>query len=488
VLFSAAYTDTAATLTLLNVCLSRLPLSVFNAFICIVNCSSVHRSCQMLELDSCSFDSLYNSTSHGRIDGWVGQPNFRGTFDILWTCLFTVFISTYTILCLNLPTPKESAWHVIGRKLFWMGLSIAGPEFVLTYASGQWGTAQDSVEAFRASGYPQWTLRHGFFADMGGFLLVPRDSTPFPITAKHLHWLVSHNYLRFPEISKKELWDKSKQDTIAKGITCFQISYLILQCIGRAAQHLAITTLELSALAIVACSIITSLCWLRKPVDVMTPIKLYTESSTDEILREARETASRPYRQTPLDFVDDLGPSWALNVQPFMHLPVGPFERPIPRFGNDRLPNLRGHQETLLCVTTLTYAAIHLAGWNYAFPTKVELILWRASSMFLFANTVAFWLFETAAAWYRAGRWQRLFYRITDPGRLAEFEASRCEREENRAPKQLPLPWEFWSIFPLAITYAAARSYLVVEVFLGLRSLESSAYINVDWSSFIPHV
>lgn len=40
------------------------------------------------------------------------------------------------------------------RKLFWMVVAIAGPEFVLTFASAQWGTARDSVMAFRASNYP----------------------------------------------------------------------------------------------------------------------------------------------------------------------------------------------------------------------------------------------------------------------------------------------------------------------------------------------
>ena len=108
--------------------------------------------------------------------------------------------------------------------------------------------------------------------------------------------------------------------------------------------------------------------------------------------------------------------------------------------------------------------------------------------MFLFGNTVAFWLLETAAAWYRKGRWQRLFYRIWDPSRLERLQFLRREKEANRVPKQLPLPWEFWSIFPLAITYAAARGYLIVEIFLGLRSLGRSAYLNVDWTSFIPHL
>lgn len=204
-------------------------------------------------------------------------------------------------------------------------------------------------------------------------------------------------------MSSKELWDKSKQDTVAKVITCFQISYLIVQCLCRAAQHLTITTMELSTLAIVVCSIMTSICWLRKPLNGITPIRVYSNRSIEEILRDAGK-ADGPWKQTPLDFIDDLGPSWALNIQPFMKMPVGPHKRPIPGFGNDRLPNLNGRQETILCIARLAYAAIHLAGWNFTFPTRVELILWRVSSMFLFANTAAFWIFETAAAWHRRGK------------------------------------------------------------------------------------
>jgi hypothetical protein len=94
-------------------------------------------------------------------------------------------------------------------------------------------------------------MQHGFVADMGGFLLVPPDSTPFPVTAKQIHWLVVHQYLPFPDTISKEMEDKSKQDTIAKVVACFQIGYLVPQCLGRAAQHPTVTTMELSALAMV---------------------------------------------------------------------------------------------------------------------------------------------------------------------------------------------------------------------------------------------
>lgn len=435
----------------------------------------------------CSSDSPVFSPNLTRIDGWVDQPNTRGTLDIVWTSVFTIFICTFTLLCLNLPAANDTAWQMTARRLFWMSLAIAGPEFVLTAACGQLGTAQESIKAFTELGYPQWTIRHGFFADMGGFLFVPRDSTAFPVTSKHLHWLVSRRYLSYPDVSPQEIWDKSKQDTVAKLISCFQIGYLMVQTLGRAGQRLAITTLELSALAIVVCSIMTNICWLRKPAGVLTPIRLHSELSMEEILKDAG-VADLPWKQTPLDFVDDLGPSWALNVQPFMGMPVGPHERPMPRFGNDRLPNLNGRHETLLCFATLVYAAIHLAGWNFEFPTRTERILWRASSLFIFVNTAVFWLCETAAAWHRKGRWQRFFYRVLDPERLDEVESARLQKLANQEPKQLPLAWEFWTITPLAITYAAARGYQIIEAFMGLRSLEPSAYLNVEWSNYIPHI
>lgn len=108
--------------------------------------------------------------------------------------------------------------------------------------------------------------------------------------------------------------------------------------------------------------------------------------------------------------------------------------------------------------------------------------------MFLFGNTVAFWVFETSAAWYRIGRWQRFFCRIFWKSKLEDVEQARLTRESAKVPKVLPLKAEFWSIFPLACTYAAARLYLIVEAFVGLRALEVSAYRTVDWTTFLPHL
>ena len=103
--------------------------------------------------------------------------------------------------------------------------------------------------------------------------------------------------------------------------------------------------------------------------------------------------------------------------------------------------------------------------------------------MFLFGNTVAFWVFETSAAWYRIGRLQRFVCRLYWKSKLADVEKSRLSREEAvKPPKELPLKAEFWSIFPLACTYTAARLYLIVDAFPGLRAMDASAYCTVNWA------
>jgi hypothetical protein len=71
------------------------------------------------------------------------------------------------MICLNVPSSDETNWDVIPRRLYRMLVAISGPEFILTYASGQLGTSRDSVKAFNAIGHSEWTMQHGFFARYG---------------------------------------------------------------------------------------------------------------------------------------------------------------------------------------------------------------------------------------------------------------------------------------------------------------------------------
>ena len=431
------------------------------------------------------FLAMLNASSDSRVTNWVDQPSYRGTWDILWTSLVTVFICTYTLLCLNVPVPRDTWPILLRRRLLWMFLAVIAPEIVLTYGCGQWSRARQSVETFQKDGYDQWSMRLAFFADMGGFVLQPPDFETFPVNAKQLHWLILNHHVDYPEARTDEIWDKSKQDRLSKLIASVQIGYFVLQCIGRAAQKLAITTLELNALAIVVCSLLTSYIWLHKPSDIRKPLSLHCRTSMKEIV------GSKPWNQTPLDFIDENGPGWALNIQPYMKMPVIPAHRPIQRISNDRFPmNPYGYQEYFLCFGTLLFTGIHVAGWEFLFSSAAEKILWRVSSLILFGVTAAFWILETAASWVRLERWRWLLLKMFDPKKLPDFEKQRTERLQNQTRKAttLPLAWEFWTILPIALLYGIARAFLLTEAFAELRRPKATAYLNVQWSAYIPHI
>src|SRR5277367_3007849 len=113
--------------------------------------------------------SLDNSTN--LTVGWTPAPSRRGTINLLWSCLSTVFLCTWTVLCLNVPARDDSFWVQIRRKAKWSLIVVFGPEILVSFAIGQWASARRSVAAFQELGYHEWTIRHAYYCDMGGFIL-----------------------------------------------------------------------------------------------------------------------------------------------------------------------------------------------------------------------------------------------------------------------------------------------------------------------------
>ncbi|KAL6866746.1 hypothetical protein J3F83DRAFT_123198 [Trichoderma novae-zelandiae] len=180
-------------------------------------------------------------------------------------------------------------------------------------------------------------------------------------------------------------------------------------------------TIELSTVAIAVCSIMTSICWIFKPQEVRYPVRIDMPVTMDHVLHEAGPVAARPYRQTPLDFVDDLTPTWALNIQPFIKLPVGPHERPLPRIGDSRPPPAGNARWSLPVRCDAGYMRQSILPVRTSiFPSQVEQMLWRVSSLILVGTTALFWVLETGAIFqrYRSKHkiWQRVWRREEEAG------------------------------------------------------------------------
>lgn len=417
----------------------------------------------------------------------VSLPPVGVASALIWdrSCLFTAFLCTWTVLHLNIKSRSENYWHQFRRKLRWMLQAIVGPELVLAFATGQKVEAQRSVCKFKAAGFKGWTKRHGFYANMGGFHLQPRDWPSFPITANQLFWLVEKKYIELPEMTEKEVWDKSKADGFQKTLTCVQTAWFIVQVVGRAIQRLPITTIELSTLSFVFCNLAMYTQWANKPLDVETPTVLTTNASIEEILDNAEAVAGKPYTLTPLDFIDNHSPSWLTEVQPKLHFRRGPRERPLPRITNDRFPVIGASLDAIiLFIFNMVYCAMHFIGWNFDFPTEVERSLWRASSIAIQGSAFVFWMCEIYQDGWRVGRWKR-WYKKLFPERARIARMNSAEKGEKEIPF-IPL-WEVIVVTPFAIIYALGRTYIVIEIFLSQRSLPSGAFDTVQWSEFVPH-
>ncbi|KAJ9640402.1 hypothetical protein H2201_002552 [Coniosporium apollinis] len=462
---------------------------------------------------------MAHATNRSTTHGWVDSPDTRGTIDIIWSCLGTLFLCSWGVLCLNVPAASDGYWRVVGRKLRWMCLAVYGPEFILVSAMGQWYSARASVRAFRLLQHEEWTLRHAFFADMGGVVLAAPDGALVPVNAYQVLYLVKEGYMPMPQISLKAIDDKDKANGFARLIVVLQTVWFVSKCIGRAAQGLAVTTFELTTLAFVFCTLATFFCWRHKPLDVDTPIVLHTLTTLTE--PHQRRQSPCPVRSDfPFSFLDlpDTEHVYYLTTV-LRHIgfrpPTTEHTPPYPtRLPNDRLP-LTFDAPTFAILLTLVsaYAAMHLAGWNFEFPTPAERVLWRISSSTMFGAIVVFWIVDRAAMWYhnssfgvtttRDSSWS--FHRIFPSNNIQQPMEARLHVPAQAAANEADVgvdvrkvqhyfsamdssPWTTLTLGLIGVAYSFARLYLLVECFVGFRALPASAFEEVRWAQFLPHL
>ena len=73
------------------------------------------------------------------------EPDRRGTFSILRSCVLTLALCVYTALHLNIPPQSSGAWSVYLSKAQWVVIGMFAPELVVFTAWCQ------RVEATRLS-------------------------------------------------------------------------------------------------------------------------------------------------------------------------------------------------------------------------------------------------------------------------------------------------------------------------------------------------
>lgn len=504
---------------------------------------------------------------------WQESPNTRGTMDIIWTCLFTVFICTWTVVHLNIPAPPktDTTVRLWLRRIKWglffplplpiladshiVGNCCMVPEIVLLLAAGQWSFARrcwremrqiiteldessyelesgltiqpkslaepivnsttrysetESEKMFKTDmtrpklrrsetfeekkkrkSDERWTLRHAFYANMGGFRLKDSTGKIYIVNAKHINHLVRKRYIDLPKITPLEINDRSKSDSLAKFLALLQVGWLAIEVIARTIQNLETTSLEITTLSFVVCTLGTFIAWYRKPYDVQTFIVLdmpgcaideidltFTERDGTErdllqeyiaghqTIRVVDEEGNLVAPFDKLAIIDDGLPTFTASFTDVHGKYWGRKPYYPDRIRNDRLPVMEKAVTAVCALATIGYAALHISAWNIPLATHIEQLLWRIASLVMLACVFA---------WFFMDHFQ-------------EYLLHR-KRKKGKVIDGVIVPW--WRIpasIVVAVVYGLCRLYVLVESFVALRKMPASAYEQVDWGKWVPHL
>lgn len=401
----------------------------------------------------------------------------------------------------------EKKFTVFSRRLGIMMIALIAPELMITWAAIQFLSARDAAKAFNdtfgaqlhqarsehtdtgesaatllsefspsdvrnspelsaphvaGGNFREWTVTHGFFVWMGGFMLYLNDKPRATLATRELERFVHEGSVEMPVIMQADIEDRSKGDALSKGIAILQLVWFVLQLVARYVQNLPMTLLELDTLAIATLASIAYGFWWKKPKDVGRPHAVYWKATVS------------PPSELAYDKVDAIFSAEGWSYLLFRHIyPVldlmgsGPFNSPravhsrrVPSVGGYDKENVYYNQITILligCLSGAVFGGIHCLGWNVLFQGRAEQILWRAASLTIVFVPVSIFLFCSCAIWLNGSN---------DIGGATTFVTAIAS----------------------CFMYIVARVTLIVLILMGFGSLPPGIYDTVAWTKFIPHL
>ena len=373
------------------------------------------------------------------VHGWIPEPPGRGTWSILWSCLATIFICTWSALHLNVPE-RHGVWYLLFRRLEFMVFAAMAPELILFDAAENFFGARDLSKYLVRQGNQEWTWTHTQFAFARGFWTRIPQGEISECTPDQLRILIEHKDIVGPSISVEELKSRGKSDWVVKLIAVLQIIWFVVQTLFRAIQHYQITALEIMTVAFVVCSIFIYGFSLNQPQDVEYPVVL-------EIPRTAGARAKTTPNQTS---------------ESSAHAGEGPEPLSLTRRSekvSSGLPNeyvsgwaVETVPDILLGLFACGFGAIHCLAWNSPFPTPKERLAWRICSV-------------TTTALPAVGI-------LVAPA----LDIERIRESFGDSASAL-----------MIVVYILGRTTIIVLAFMTLRALPADAFQTLNWSDYLPH-
>ncbi|KAF5328375.1 hypothetical protein D9619_013262 [Psilocybe cf. subviscida] len=499
--------------------------------------------------------SLVSATSTCCIDvtqchsAWYPRDGVLPTrqwYTIGQSCLVTIIACVWTSAHPNVNGPMDSGWTCTKRRVVTMFCALFAPEVVLYWAVQQLSTAHEIVSAYnrefasqylmedekpqslstkfkaifhtvpkeatrRGSGHP-WTVAHGFFVQMGGFLLYDKGYPTAVLDYRRLGHLLRTRSIDPPAVTEAELEDRSKGNAISKSIVVLQTSWFVLQCCARWNKNLPVSELEAMTLAFAVLNGATYAVWWSKPQGVGVPICLHLKESEDVVNPVPRPPSSIISQTTTITgtanstvekhislFTTHQGPVTIesyrvrqdahrnpdnLNASELILLPtrlVTLILRPVLKMlhaeGNHvhdsavRIPMFyaspteTGWGGLVSVLVGSTYGGLHLLALMTNFTSNVQSVLWLVCSTIMTVTPIA------------------VFVNIKIGDIIDGMKEESPSRRLRVGKFILKLEYTLLVLF-----YVAARFSIMALAFWGIKRPPPGVLLDLTWTSYIPHL
>ena len=311
----------------------------------------------------------------------------------------------------------------------------------------------------------------------------PRYTIDIP-TSETLIYIMRY----FPDIiiniPEHAILDRAESSSLSKALLIIQVGWFCTNCVSRLDQDLSLSLLEVSTAARALCTLAIYFVWWSKPLNVAAPTLLMgkeaqevyallkcSDSEYDMAMAMAGKERDSGASQGPQASVKIV-----LAANALRHLPTAersPTERspPEPRFGEQQselvpgnIPN-RSPRDALFrlkvtAICQIVYAPIYFLGWNSKFPTPMEELVWRVSSIVVTCSGLV--------------------------GGCVLFVCIKLGCVSESRPRLRALA--FFMVNTIQGIHLLASSALIVESFWQLPFLHSTAYELPSWTNYWPHI
>ena len=445
----------------------------------------------------------------------------RTIWNIVWSCLVTIFSCTWVAVHPNVPCPKKreaNGWieryirnpllSFVEHRLPLFICALLVPEYVLAWAIRQFLKARKiakgkielcikylsiAIILSKSLLERRWSKTHGFLIVMGGFHLFEHhpvqtsnndefklhdDDIPLrPLAARDLYDDYSTysyhqsikadiDFTSFTVPTEEEIKDKGKSDWLAKSLVLLQTSWFVTQCIARAIEHLPVTHLEIVTLAYAAMNFVIYIFWWNKPLNVNRPVRVFRKSEPSEMQRQDESTTTQNSRAWGLTWwgLTWRGLTWreiGIVLKRIVVFIAGVQDRSVDLRSEDRVPRFWANS-----VNEQGIADAIVLGVGVCFGA-IHCISWGFS-------------FPTHA--------ELLIWRVSCVAitavpiyiSLGSFLGLLLLDIGNAVLYFVPISG--------VLLYILARVITLVLAFTSLRNLPPGAYETVHWTTFIPHV